>query len=155
MSLKKQDVCSHCKRPAWHEMACFGDLEAVCWICLACGNRRAKPRFRLDDTRQPYRITIRTPSENLDAALCNINDYGAKLRRIGPAAPCPAQGTAVVLVLDERLLPSAKATIRAVVRWTEGDLLGLAFDAPLALAPEALAQALATLPKAARIPESP
>ena len=146
MSLKKQDVCSHCKRPAWHEMACFGDLEAVCWICCACGNRRAKPRLRPNDTRQPYQLTIRTPSGNLDAALCNISNHGAKLRRIDPQAPCPAQGTVVVLVLDDRLLPNAEAAVRAVVRWTEGDLLGLAFDAPLPLAPESLAQALGDAP---------
>ena len=147
MSLKKQDVCSHCKRPAWHEMACFGDLEAVCWICCACGNRRAKPRLRLDDTRQPYRLTVRTPSGNLDAALCNISNHGAKLRRIDPQALCPTQGTAVVLVLDERLLPGSESAISAIVRWTEGDLLGLAFDPPLAQALEALAKALGDAPE--------
>jgi len=147
MPLKKQDVCSHCKRPAWHEMACFGDLEAVCWICCACGNRRAKPRLRLNDTRQLYQLTIRTPSGNLDAALCNISNHGAKLRRIDPAAPCPAQGTAVVLVLDDCQLPSPESAIRAVVRWAEGDLLGLAFDPPLDHALEALAQALGDAPE--------
>ncbi len=147
MPLKKKDVCSHCKRPAWHEMACFGDLEAVCWICSACGNRRSKPRLRLNDTRQSYQLIIRTSSGNLDVALCNISNNGAKLRRIGPTTSCPAQGTTVFLVLDARRLPSQEAAIRAVVRWTEGDLLGLAFDAPLALAPEALAQALGDAPE--------